>query len=139
MTKRILATLGTLTLITAAGALAQGGGVMKVDIPFDFHVGGTVLPAGRYDVHPQQMPGVLFIRSVTGKTGVMILTIAAESGKNRDSAGLAFNRYDNAYFLSRVWTSGSSVGGEIPKTKLEGEYARNSAAAASVSVALLKR
>jgi hypothetical protein len=137
MTKRIFATLGTLTLIAAAGALAQGGGVMKVDIPFDFHVGGTVLPAGRYDVHPQQMPGVLLIRG-EGKAGVMILTIGAEGGKSRDTGGLSFHRYDNAYFLSTVWTPGTSRH-EIPTSKVEREYARSSAAAAPVTVAFVKR
>jgi len=49
MTKRSFATLGTLALLAAASAFGQQR--IRVDIPFEFHLAGTVLPAGQYEVN----------------------------------------------------------------------------------------
>ena len=48
MRTRSFATLGTLALLAAASAFGQQR--LRADIPFEFNVAGTVLPAGNYEV-----------------------------------------------------------------------------------------
>jgi hypothetical protein len=120
MTNRIFATLSTLTLLTAASAFAQSI-VMHVDIPFEFKVGETTLPAGRYDVRPEVAPHVLSIRCFECRAGAMIITNAVQEGKIPEKGKLVFKRYENTFFLSRVWSAGYSQGRELRKSKAERE------------------
>ena len=46
MRNRCFATLGLLTLLATTSAFGQ----LQADIPFEFHVGATVMPAGQYYV-----------------------------------------------------------------------------------------
>src|SRR5258707_516002 len=105
MKTQVFATLSSLTLLTAAAAFAQSNAVMQADIPFAFHVGAKILPAGHYEVRRDvvRYADVLSIRCRERKAGVMIFMDRADVGKAPETATLAFNRYDGTYFLSRVW------------------------------------
>jgi hypothetical protein len=139
MKRRVFAALGPLTLITAGGALAQSNAVLKADIPFEFHVGAKTLPAGSYDVRPQFQSNVLFIRNIDTKAGAVILTNGVDAKEIPETGKLVFNRYENAYFLSEVFTPGYAQGRETVKTQAEQEFARDSGAAATVAIALGRR
>ena len=139
MKNRFFATLSSLALLTSAAAFAQSDAVMQANIPFEFHVGATILPAGHYEVRPQVNPGVLSIRCRESKAGAMIVMHAVEAGKTPEAPTLVFNRYNDTYFLSRVWTPEYSQGRELPRSKAELEYARESSPAQPVVVALGRR
>ena len=119
MKNRFFATLSSLTLLTAAAGFAQSNIVLEADILFEFRVGTTVLPAGRYDVRPQVTPGVLLIRCIECKASALILTNAVQAKKRPETATLVFSRYDTTHFLSTVWTPGHSRGLELRKSKAE--------------------
>lgn len=125
---RIFATVSSFALLTAGAALAQSSVRMTVDIPFEFRAGKTVLPAGRYDVHPQISPGVLSLRSYEGKTYAAILTNGVGGSAVQDKGKLVFNRYGDTYFLKAVWVAGSAEGRQLPQSKAEREIARASQA-----------
>jgi len=140
MKKRIFATFSSLALLTAAAAFAQSS-AMRFDIPFDFHVGATVLPAGHYSVQPRTAftGSVLSIRGVDRKGGVMIQTNAATAPKTPETGKLVFNRYDKTYFLSSVWTAGDPQGSQLLKSKAELEFARNGSPIRTEQVVLARR
>ena len=140
MKNRGFATFGLLALLTAGAAFAQSGpqsgAVMQADIPFAFHVGNNILPAGQYDVHPQVVPGVLSIRCQNCK-GQATITTSPVSAKETPEAGkLVFHRYSETYFLSEVWTPGKMTARRVGISEAEREMARNSSPTSPVEVAL---
>ena len=138
MKNRILATLSSLTLLTAAAAFAQSGAVMQFDVPFEFRVGTTILPAGHY--HVGEAGGhVLSIRCFACKAGAMIQTEGVEARKMPETGKLVFNRYNQTYFLSSVWTPGESQGRQLHKSAAERELALNGSPATPVQVVLARR
>lgn len=139
MKSRVFAMLSSLTLLTAAAALAQTEPVMRADIPFDFRVGTAILPAGQYDVGPQSGGSVLLIRRVDGRSAAMTMTYWGEARKIPGPGTLVFNRYGKTYFLREVWNPGSSEGRQVIKSKGEREFARNNSPAPHVQVALAQR
>ena len=140
MKTQIFATLSSLTLLTAAAAFAQSDAVMKADIPFAFHIGAKILPAGHYEVRRDvvRYADVLSIRCRERKAGVMIFMDRADVGKAPETATLAFNRYDGTYFLSRVWIPEYLQERRLSKSKAELEFARNSSRVPHVEVALVR-
>jgi hypothetical protein len=138
MKNRIFATLSSLTLLTAAAAFAQSNEVMRADIPFEFRIGTTILPAGHYELRPEIVRGVLWIRCRDCKASALILMNRVEAGKTTELATLLFNRYDKVYFLSRVRIPEYSQGKELSKSKAELEFARNSSPLPPAEVALAR-
>ena len=136
MKNRVFATFSCVTLLTAAAAFGQSS-AMGVDIPFEFHAGKTILPAGHYEVTPEAARNVLMIRCLECKAAALIVVNAVEAGKAPETGSLVFNRYNGARFLAQVWTPGWTAGQELPKSKAEREYARNGAPAQAVVVAAL--
>ena len=140
MKNRIFATLSSLTLLTAAAAFAQSDATLQIDIPFEFHIGTTVLPAGHYEMHPRFVRDVLQIRCRERRVSALIVMNGADARKMPELATLKFNRYDKTYFLSRIWIPEYSQGKELSKSKAELEFARNSSPVphAPATVALVR-
>ncbi len=135
MKKQIYATLSALTLLTAGSALAQSQ-TLQADIPFEFHAGEAVMPAGHYTIQPQAMPNVLVLRCYERNASAMIVTDGIKANKAPDKGSLVFNRHGEAYFLSTVWTPGYSDGRSLRKTPKESEYQNAGVPVEHVSVAL---
>jgi hypothetical protein len=139
MKNRFFATLSCLTFLTAAAAFAQSSAGMTADIPFEFRVGEKTLPAGHYHVRSTTISDVLSIRCFECKTGVMIQAHAVQAGEAPEESALVFHRYNQTYFLSRVWSQGNPLGRELFQTRAEREIARNaSPAPPTVAVALVR-
>ena len=105
--------------------------VARATIPFNFMVGGKMMPAGFYLV--KEYNGALSLQSDTGEA-VMALT----HGDTRDFDGptqLVFHRYGDDAFLSRVWLHGST-GAALQISKQEKQLAKAIQHPASTSVAL---
>ena len=135
----VTATLFVLSLIVAA-QVAQADEPMLVNIPFAFVAGNVTLPAGEYRVQKlDRNSGVLLINSEKPSAAVMVVTHAAQAKELQTESKLMFNRYDNQYFLSQVWTAGSIRGRQLPKSPREKEVARSARLETNGEITLVAR
>jgi hypothetical protein len=134
----LLVLTGLLIGLAIAPVSAQTTTRLSANIPFEFMVGSTTLPAGEYTVSSQFLSGALGIRSADGREGALVLANPMES-PNSDQAKLVFNRYGNQYFLSQIWTANRSMGYEVPKSKVEREASRTASAQRQVLTILAQR
>jgi hypothetical protein len=134
-TPPVLATLGLLAMLVAVPAYAQSSANMAVNIPFEFVVGKTVLPAGEYTIRNGTPRTGLWIESAGRGPTVFILTDTAYASEAMSESSLVFNRYGSQYFLSKVWTVGTDIGCELHKSAAEREISRGLRLAKSASKA----
>jgi hypothetical protein len=94
----------------------------QVTVPFEFHMGKSMLPAGVYLV--QHAGPAVIMKGIDGKhVSRMSLVTPASHNTAADRTTLEFNRYGDSYFLSSVWAPYSTDGLVLPKTKQEKELA----------------
>ncbi|HEY1985520.1 MAG TPA: hypothetical protein VGG85_08925 [Terracidiphilus sp.] len=99
------------------GALAQEH-TLKANIPFNFTVGETSLPAGEYRL---SAPAAGLVR-IHSEDGLLTATVATVKGFNetKGSSKLVFDRYGSQYFLHRILCpTAGRMNVEIPAWKLE--------------------
>jgi len=94
--------------VMAAGvaAYSQNPQSWKVNIPFDFTVRNTNLPAGTYTVH--EAGPVIMLTSQDGKAA-NVLTNQENLSKASNVSSLTFNVKDGQYDLAQVKNIGSST------------------------------
>ena len=117
--------IGTTILLVAASCLGLSAQTidLKANIPFRFQVGQVEMPSGEYRVSHRN--GVLTVRKTDGHpSAVMALTMAQDLSNPPASGALIFNRYGNQYFLSSARSPYSTEAQNLPKTRIEKEYAR---------------
>lgn len=127
MKKQILSVLTMLTLvaaviaaITVTPAAAQAFHIIKVDVPFGFSSGTGEFPAGKYTIQPINEGGTLIlIRSENGKAIGTLMGSSAQVLSPKNETSVVFHRYGDRYFLSQVWTVGTTTGIEIAKSSIE--------------------
>lgn len=122
-------------MITAAlvgTSFGQASGPLKANIPFDFQVGNTMLPAGEYRL--DQMNSILLLASADKSAHAAIAVRRCETLKEQEKSKLVFHRYGSDYFLSTIWVAGDRAGRDVPTSKREKEIAKS---AGSTEVALL--
>lgn len=129
MTRQMMkfaATIGLFVVMSAA-ASAQPAKQMTVTMPFPFTVGKKVLPAGTYSVlRTSTTSGDQFLlRDAKGRGKVLFNTRRVQAGEYRRDARLEFRRYDERYFLARIWPGGEYVGRELYQGEAERDLARN--------------
>jgi hypothetical protein len=131
VTKRV-AKLGLLAvmMIAAASMSAQAQSLsykLAANIPFDFSVSGTKLPAGKYLIgRAIQSNGdaIVQIRSIEGHASITRLTIPRNILNPTRQGSLVFHRYGEEYFLSEIWPAGGLTGRVLPKSRAERELQR---------------
>ncbi|HKE28452.1 MAG TPA: hypothetical protein VKB88_39150 [Bryobacteraceae bacterium] len=133
--KQILAAMAFLATLTCANLSAQSGKV-TANIPFDFQMGSTMLPAGEYTFY--ENGHILTARRTSGGRGAMILTMPAWHRTPVADGTVQFQRYGDAYFLSGLWTANSQDGFSVPQSSREKELARRVGLPQATSVALSK-
>lgn len=107
---------------------------LKANIPFEFNVGATVMPAGQYDV--QHASGAVILRSQSeNRKSVIALSQPAVRNAAEQPATLVFNRYGDQYFLSKIWDAYSTAGRVLGPGKHEKELIARGAAAQTAVVA----
>jgi hypothetical protein len=112
-------------------AHAQVSQSIQGNVPFNFRVGDSVLPAGQYIVRPLRSGSmVLQIHSSEPKgKGIMCLSNQVQAN-SRQNAKLVFHRYGDTYFLSQVWPGdGLSTGSGFVPSRAERAMVREMAAA----------
>lgn len=104
----------------AATQVLQAQQPLLVNIPFAFTAGKTVLPPGQYRVEKWSTSGMLLkIQSTDNSDVVFVLAMSAETTEPQHESKLIFHRYANEYFLSQVWSGGSKIGRQLPKSDRE--------------------
>jgi hypothetical protein len=106
------------TLMTASSATAQSK-VVEVNVPFNFTVNHTFLPAGSYTLGFDLLfPDELIVRDRAKNVKAKVLGQRGSLGPGGPSS-LIFHRYGGQYFLSEVRADSGSNGVFLPATKLE--------------------
>ncbi len=128
MKKQVLSIVATLSFLftLAIAGFAIDAGKMKANIPFDFTVGKTKLPAGSYTVDSSIAQGCLRISAADRSKNLFVNVFGGETSRKPSQAKLVFRRYGNQYFLWQVWNEGSSTAMHLPKSRAERELARQS-------------
>ena len=101
-------------------ARAQASARLRADIPFDFYVGGKLLPAGEYSVEREAAGrDTLRVQSADGSEGMFALTINVRGRRGQsDTPRLVFHRYGDQYFLAQAWES-PTAGHTLVESKRE--------------------
>ena len=107
-----------LIMIMFAGVLvinthAQTNGAHRViaSIPFEFSVGKTTLPAGRYTIavlNPSSDRKILQIRNVNGRSTAVVLTTGV-IGSASDDAKLVFEHDGERYVFAQAQLAGDET------------------------------
>ena len=136
MKKQVLTLVGVLSLLLVAGSAFAQTGQIRATIPFSFTVNRTALPAGNYTISTTGGTGSLMV--ILGNHAKALKIVSSNQVQaSRPAAGtkLVFRCYGDRYFLAQVWTRGSQMGRELPKSALETEVAMDAAAHELVLVA----
>ncbi len=120
--KRLFYAAGLFTLVAATYAHGETP-VAQANIPFNFQMGSSIMPAGNYVV--SESGSIITVRAVTGKPAAMLLTFPASRAAASPNPSLEFNRYGNDYFLAKVWDGSSQNGRGLSKSKREQELRRH--------------
>ena len=112
--------VSALALFAAAGsfALQAQTATLYADIPFEFRMGQSVMPAGKYAI--EQKAGVLKFQNTENHKASIVLVQAAVRPLPGDAA-VVFNRYGTEHFLSTVWSPYSGSGQMLPPSRHERE------------------
>jgi hypothetical protein len=118
-----IALLAIATSMTAGNASAQGA-VLKVDVPFEFAISNTFLPAGSYILgFDQAHPNVLLVEDRTRSVRARAYVERGLIGRGTLHT-LTFHRYGGQYFLSEIHLNSAVEGVLLPETKLERQAGR---------------
>ena len=106
--------------LSLTSAFAQSS-LITVDLPFAFQVNNQQFPAGKYQIQTETGHPELLLRSVDCRRAIFSLSNPIQSEKTRAVPSLVFRRYDDRYFLSQIWMSGSNSGRTLPTSRAERE------------------
>jgi hypothetical protein len=129
--------LAGLFLVVLCASLHAQTMNMRATIPFPFHVGDAVMPAGSYIIN--HSGDVLKVREEAGKHAALLATNAAARSQAPAGSFLNFNRYGENYFLASVWEKGVRDGCAVRKSRAEKEIAGGTSLRESVGIALQRQ
>jgi hypothetical protein len=110
-----------LAMLVMPGLYAQITREVRANIPFDFYVQETHLPAGTYVIRAASDDdlNVLEIQSEDGKTAVDFEMEPTQMASTPAHSELFFHRYGNKEYLSRIFQGGEASGGRVLLTRSE--------------------
>ena len=108
-------------------AQAQIIGTLQADVPFQFHVGATELPAGRYSIQVLDDSDLTMMKisSADGSKSALFSVVAAQANSDPNKSELTFNKYGDSYFLSTMFEEGNPDGSELIQSRDEKNIAKN--------------
>jgi len=97
-------------LVAVSPLLAQTSSqlISTVNVPFDFTVNDTVLPAGNYAIQSDPHPNLLVLVNATSQQRVMVFTSNYQLQGVADRSVLTFRRDGNTYALHQVQRAGDN-------------------------------
>lgn len=114
-----------LMVISAPVSVQAQASDLRAIIPFGFHVGDTVLPAGTYTVSRTGAAGAIQISDQNGHTvSTFTDAVMRKSGLRASESLLVFNVYGDRYFLAEVRWAGYETARGLPKSRLEVQIAK---------------
>jgi hypothetical protein len=123
--------------LACAGLPAQSAD-LRATIPFNFHAGDRLMPAGEYLVHLQGPVVIVRPEAGPGPASALLTYGIGQSLHAPRNARLDFNCYGSEYFLAAVWDSYSQDGRQIQPTPRQKELAKLGDAPAKAMVALAR-
>ena len=103
----------------AARVIAQEPAV-QANVPFQFTVGGRLMPADTYTITSPDH-GLIAIQS-SDKHSAIVTTASFDGNRPTKGADLVFTKYGDKYFLHEVQSAQiAGLNAKIPATKLEKE------------------
>jgi hypothetical protein len=133
--KRLHAVVWLLGAFACSGLEAQTT-IMTANIPFDFKLGKSTMPAGEYRIN--YSPGRLTLHCADAHHNAIVLTTPKDRAEAPKTGLLEFNRYGDTYFFAGVWAPGSTDGGAVYKSPQEKELASRAAPLQPATIALSK-
>jgi hypothetical protein len=132
MKQRMICLLGLIGValgMCTTSAQGQIIGQLEANIPFTFHAGGAMLPAGKYTIHVLDNTdlGLMEIRSADGHTAALFEVREAQDSSTPKKSELVFNHYGNRYFLSKLFDEGEKVGSAVVESGYSRQYASGGA------------
>jgi hypothetical protein len=129
--KTVILSVGAVALLGASGLYAQ---TAKADIPFEFSVQNTTLPAGEYTMQRTSLTsGAMLVRNVeTRKTVVVLAPSNVTELKGATDNVALFHRIGDRYFLAEV--KSAAMCGHVGPSKLERELASEGSGAPMAAV-----
>ena len=110
-----------LVLAIACSGLHAQSVILRANIPFDFWLDKTPMPAGSYQLRYSN--GLLLVQESTdGKAAAMVLTLRDYRQEGPAKSVLLFNRYGSTYFLSRISTPELQGGCHLMRSQQEKEF-----------------
>jgi hypothetical protein len=122
--------LSLLLMLAAISVNAQqlSENKIAVNIPFDFAVDETKLPAGKYTLRriiSTSAADQLLIRNAEARVDMRSgITRPNRASEVQKQSKLVFNRYGGEYFLSQVWMAGSDTGRDLFQSRNERNLAK---------------
>jgi hypothetical protein len=126
-----LAASAVLGLFVGAQSNAQ---LLRMDIPFAFHVRESTMPAGEYEVRVDVAKRQVFVSAVTGLAMTQFMAMPAK-GQREGDASVVFHKFGNSYFLDEVRTGTLPYALASPAGKKQREAERIARADARAEVA----
>ena len=117
---RIFTILNLFITLAALPAYAESPGTIRTHIPFDFIVGETTLPAGKYVIKLPPASGLqsrILLRSADGRLTCIALTLPGQAKGDHKKSEITFTRVGDQYYLSQVFTPALSIGQALPLPK----------------------
>ena len=111
---------------------------LRAAIPFNFHAGDKLMPAGEYVI--QEQGSVIWLRDADRHRPAFALMTVGAAGRNLSpQSRLEFNRYGSEYFLTEVWGSFTQDGRQLLPTARQKELAKRGDVPASAEVILASK
>ncbi len=109
------------SMAVAAQAQTAHRATVRVNIPFQFHVGDATLPAGEYTVRDLNEDSNAATLQISSKDGgaKAILNMIGAVGDGRAMTELGFRQYGNQYYFAALWIEGEKDGLQARKSKAE--------------------
>lgn len=125
---------GLAALLCGTSLMAQDR--ETAEIPFDFHVGKSTMPAGTYTVNRDGLSTFLQLRSDDSRHAILLLIQGRSTGKT--DPRMMFRCYSGDCFLAEIWIPGTP-GYSFEKTSREKELEKGGTRLAMAYVPLATR
>ena len=125
MKKRAIKFCSLIGLLFGLMISAQAQAQYRVEIPFDFNVGGSTFQSGVYMIGLTGIEGnkdILTIREMKTGKAKMFRTNPKTDVKSMEASKIVFNRYEDRYFLAEMITP--TINTEFYMTKTEKRFAK---------------
>ena len=119
----VLCAILFVTVVASAKGQTLGSRV-RVNIPFDFHIGETKLASGKYSVGRARQNSddvVMSVEDERGRAKAMRTSMPVLTRDATSKAKLVFHRYGDQYFLYQIWPAGATTGRQFLKSHSERE------------------